>query len=54
MLRRGFDSRLLDQARRAADADSRSGPGSLLAEHLAASRRVRHVLVIAVSDLAGA
>jgi ATP-dependent DNA helicase RecG len=54
MLRAGFDSRLLDQARRAAINILDSDPDISRAEHLVLRNRVQQFWASAVSDLAGA
>ena len=54
MLRVGFDSRLLDQARKAAMSVLDRDPTLTDAEHLALRHRVQQFWASAVSDLAGA
>jgi ATP-dependent DNA helicase RecG len=54
MLRSGFDSRVLDQARRAATSILDVDPDLSRPEHLALRNRVRQFWASAVSDLAGA
>jgi ATP-dependent DNA helicase RecG len=54
MLRSGFDSRILDQARRAATAILDLDPELIRPEYLPLRNRVRHFWATAASDLAGA
>jgi ATP-dependent DNA helicase RecG len=54
MLRSGFDSRVLDQARRAATTILDVDQDLSRPEHLALRNRVRQFWASAVSDLAGA